>query len=232
VKNPQRNIPIALIGGTVLIILLYVFINIAYFYVLDPTQIASVSKDSSVAREVSIRFLGTGAIVLMTAGLMASSIGTLHTSILTGARVPYAMARDGLMFQSLGRLSEGTRVPIGALIVQGIWACILAMSGSFDTLTDYVIFGSWIFYALATASVFVFRRKYPNAERPYKAFGYPVVPILFLLVAGWLLINTIWTNPFQAFAGIFLIVLGLPVYYYLTRRSTGNGQQSTETDNS
>ncbi|MEO6587848.1 MAG: amino acid permease, partial [Pyrinomonadaceae bacterium] len=109
VKNPQRNIPIALIGGTSLIILLYVFINIAYFYVLDPTQIASVSKDSSVARVVAVRFLGAGAVILMTAGLMGSSIGTLHTSILTGARVPYAMAQDGLMFQSLGKLSAGTR---------------------------------------------------------------------------------------------------------------------------
>ena len=217
VKNPQRNIPIALIGGTILIILLYVFINFAYFYVLDPTQIASVSKDSSVAREVAIRFLGAGAVVLMSAGLMASSLGTLHTSVLTGARVPYAMAQDGLMFKSLGKLSEGTRVPIGALIVQGVWACILAMSGSFDTLTDYVVFGSWIFYALVTTSVFVFRRKYPNAERPYKAFGYPIVPILFLLVAGWLLVNTIWTSPKQSFVGIFLIALGLPVYYYLTR---------------
>lgn len=148
---------------------------------------------------------------------MASSLGTLHTSVLTGARVPYAMAQDGLMFKSLGRLSEGTRVPIGALVVQGVWACILAMSGSFDTLTDYVVFGSWIFYALVTTSVFVFRRKYPNAERPYKAFGYPIVPIVFLLVAGWLLVNTIWTSPKQSFIGIFLIALGLPVYYYLTK---------------
>ncbi len=217
VKNPQRNIPLALIGGTILIILLYVFVNFAYFYVLDPTQIASVSANSSVAREVAIRFLGAGAVVLMSAGLMASSLGTLHTSVLTGARVPYAMAQDGLMFKSLGRLSEGTRVPIGALLVQGVWACILAMSGSFDTLTDYVVFGSWIFYALVTTSVFVFRRKYPNAERPYKAFGYPIVPIVFLLVAGWLLVNTIWTSPKQSFMGIFLIALGLPVYYYLTK---------------
>ncbi len=219
VKNPQRNIPLALIGGTILIILLYVFVNLAYFYVLDPTQVASVSKDSSVAREVAVRFLGAGALVLMTAGLMASSVGTLHTSILTGARVPFAMARDGVMFKSMGNLSEGTRVPVIALIVQGIWACVLCLSGSFDTLTDYVIFGSWIFYALVTSSIFVFRRRYPDLERPYKAFGYPVVPILFLLVAGWLLINTIWTSPTQSFAGIFLILLGLPVYYYLTRNS-------------
>ncbi len=226
VKNPQRNIPLALIGGTILIILLYVFVNIAYFYVLDPTQVASVSKDSSVAREVAVRFLGAGALVLMTAGLMASSVGTLHTSILTGARVPFAMARDGVMFKSMGKLSEATRVPVIALVVQGIWACVLCLSGSFDTLTDYVIFGSWIFYALVTSSIFVFRRKYPDLERPYKAFGYPIVPILFLLVAGWLLINTIWTSPTQSFAGIFLILLGLPVYYYLTKKTDTGIQNS------
>ncbi|MCY7346261.1 MAG: amino acid permease [Pyrinomonadaceae bacterium] len=224
VKNPEKNIPIALIGGTIVIILLYIFVHFAYFYVLDPTAIASVSKDSSVAKTVVSRFFGGDvktfavgfAVALFTVGLMLSSIGTLHTSILTGARVPYAMAQDGLMFQSLGKLSA-TRVPVGALIVQGVWACILALSGSFDTITDYVIFGSWIFYALVTTSVFVFRRKYPDANRPYKAFGYPVIPILFLLVAGWLLTNTIITSPQQSFAGIFLIALGLPVYYYLTR---------------
>jgi APA family basic amino acid/polyamine antiporter len=227
IKNPGRNIPIALIGGTVAIILLYVFAHLAYFFVLDPTAIANVSKDSSVAKEVVSRFFGgagtfaTGlAVALFTVGLMLSSIGTLHTSILTGARVPYAMAKDGLMFESIGRLSESTRVPVYALIFQGIWACLLALSGSFDTLTDYVVFGSWIFYALATSSVFVFRRKFPDAIRPYRAFGYPIVPILFLIVAGWLLINTLITTPTQAFAGIFLILIGLPVYYYLTNRKT------------
>ncbi len=228
VQKPERNIPIALIGGTALIILLYVFVQIAYFYVLDPTAIASVPKDSSVAKEVVSRFFGGDvqsiavgfAVALFTVGLMLSSIGTLHTSILTGARVPYAMAQDGLMFEAMGRLSEGTRVPVIALVVQGIWACLLALSGSFDTLTDYVIFGSWIFYALATSTVFVFRRKYPDAIRPYRAFGYPVVPILFLLVAGWLLITTMISSPTQSFAGIILIALGLPVYYYLTKRGS------------
>ena len=225
VKDPHRNIPIALIGGTAFIMIVYILIHIAYFYVLDPTTIASVSKDSSVAKVVVERFFSgdiktfaTGfAVALFTVGLMISSIGTLHTSILTGARVPYAMAHDGVMFSAMGKLSEATRVPITALLVQGVWACILALSGSFDTLTDYVIFGSWIFYALVTSSVFVFRRKMPDAERPYKTFGYPVVPILFLLVAGWLILNTLWTNPKQSFFGIFLILIGLPVYYYLTR---------------
>ncbi len=227
VENPSRNIPLALIGGTILIIFLYVFVNFAYFYVLTPTEIASVSKDSSVAREVAVKFFGAGALVLMTSGLMLSSLGTLHTSILAGSRVPYAMAQDGVMFKSLGRLSA-TRVPVLALIAQGAWACLLALSGSFDTLTDYVIFGSWIFYALATASVFVFRKKYPDLERPYRAFGYPIVPVLFLLVATWLLINTMMTSPTQSFVGIFLILAGLPVYYYLTGRNSGKMEGKTE----
>ncbi len=239
IKEPGKNIPLALIGGTILIIFLYVFAHFAYFYVLDPTAIASVSKDSSVAKEVVSRFFGGDiksfgvgiAVSLFTVGLMLSSIGTLHTSILTGARVPYAMAKDGLMFESMGRLSEGTRVPVFALIFQGIWAALLALSGSFDTLTDYVIFGSWIFYALVTSSVFVFRKKFPNAERPYKAFGYPVVPILFLLVSGWLLITTMYNTPTQSFAGIFLILLGLPVYYYLTNRNKGKKEEINENVN-
>ncbi len=217
VKNPQRNIPLALIGGTILIIILYVFVHFAYFYVLSPTEIASVSGSSSVAKEVAIRFLGAGALVLMTAGLMASSIGTLHTSVLTGARVPYAMAKDGVMFDSFKKLNKA-HVPVTALVVQGIWASILAFSGSFDTLTDYVIFGSWIFYTLVTTSVFVFRIKYPELERPYKAFGYPVIPVLFIIAATGLLLNTLWTSPGKSFIGIFLILAGLPVYYYLTTR--------------
>jgi APA family basic amino acid/polyamine antiporter len=224
VKDPKRNIPLAIIGSTILVIVLYVLAHISYYYVLDPTSIASVSKNSSVAKEIVSKFFGgdvlslaTGVCVaLFTFGLMLSSLGTLHTSILAGSRVPYAMAQDGLMFRTLGKLSI-TGVPVRALIVQGIWACILALSGSFDTLTDYVIFGSWIFYALVTSSIFLFRMKFPHLERPYRAFGYPIIPVVFLLVAGWLLVTTLISTPTQSFIGIFLIILGLPVYYYLTR---------------
>jgi APA family basic amino acid/polyamine antiporter len=230
IKNPQRNVPLALIGGTMLIIALYVFVNIAYFYVLTPTEIANVTKDSSVAIAVATKFLGSGVIGLMSAGLMASSIGTLHTSILTGARVPYAMSRDRLFFQNLARLSPRTHVPIGALVLQGVWASILALSGSFDTLTDYVIFASWIFYGLVTASVFLFRKRMPDAERPYRAWGYPVVPILFLLVTGALLINTLYATPKQAFVGLGLILLGLPVYFYWSKHNRVNYQDAPTLD--
>jgi APA family basic amino acid/polyamine antiporter len=219
VKNPQRNIPRALIGGMLVIITLYVFINIAYFYVLDPTRIASIQETSSVAREVALSFLGPVAVSLIAMALFASSVGTLHTSVLTGARVPYAMARDRLFFQNLARLSKRTHVPIGALVVQGTWASILALSGSFDTLTNYVIFGSWIFYGLTTSAVFVFRRKMPDAERPYRAWGYPVVPILFLIVTAGLLVNTLWATPVEALIGLALIALGFPVYWYWARHN-------------
>jgi basic amino acid/polyamine antiporter, APA family len=230
VKDPQRNIPRALIGGMLVIITAYVFVNIAYFYALTPTEVASVSAKSSVAREVAVRFFPAVAVTLIAAGLLFSSIGSLHTSILTGARVPYAMARDRLFFQNLARLSPKTHVPVGALILQGIWACLLALSGSFDTLTDYVIFGSWIFYGLTTASVFIFRRRMPDAERPYRAWGYPVVPILFLLVTGFLLVNTLLTTPTQALTGLGLILLGLPVYWYWARHNRIVNQSSEITD--
>jgi APA family basic amino acid/polyamine antiporter len=235
VKEPGRNIPLAIIGSTILIILLYVAVHIGYFYVLDPTAIASVPASSSVAKVVVSGFFGgigtfgAGiAVAFFTVGLMLSSLGTLHTSILSGSRVPYAMATDGLMVKQLGILSV-TGVPIRSLVFQGLVAAILALSGSFDTLTDYVVFGSWIFYALVTSSIFIFRRKYPDAERPYRAWGYPVVPVVFLLVAGWLLINTLVTSPRQSFIGIGLIILGLPVYYYLTNKA-GNINSEQEND--
>ncbi len=219
VENPQRNLPLALIGGMIVVCLLYVFVNIAYFYVLTPAEITDVPAASSVATEVARKFLGPLAVSLIAAALLSSTFGTLHTSILTGARVPYAMARDRLFFQNLARLSPRTHVPVGALIVQGVWAGVLALSGSFDTLTDYVIFAEWIVYGMVTASVFIFRRRMPDAERPYRAWGYPVVPIIFLLVTAWLLINTLLTTPLQAFAGLALIAIGLPVYLYWSRRN-------------
>ncbi|HEX8501158.1 MAG TPA: amino acid permease [Pyrinomonadaceae bacterium] len=225
IRNPQRNVPVALIGGTILIMLLYVFINAAYFYALPPTAVASVSANSSVAAEVTNSFMApfsayAKALVagLVAAALMASSVGTLHTSVLTGARVPYAMARDGLFFDRLSKVSEKTRVPARAVLAQGLWACALVLIlQRFDKLTDYVVFGSYIFYGLVTASIFVFRRRQPHAERPYKAWGYPVVPALFLLVTGFLLVNTFWAAPTEAVMGLLLIGLGFPVYYLFFR---------------
>jgi basic amino acid/polyamine antiporter, APA family len=219
VRDPATNLPRAFVRGTLVVSVLYVFANLAYFFVLTPIEIANVSPASSVATEVASRFLGPTAITLMAAALMMSSFGSLHTSVLATARIAYAMARDRLFFPWLGRISSRTRVPVAALVAQGVWACVLALSGSFDTLTDYAVFAFAIFYGLSAASVFVLRRTRPAATRPYRTWGYPVVPAVFLLGIVWLVVNTAVTAPVQSAIGIGLMLLGLPVYGYFARRA-------------
>jgi APA family basic amino acid/polyamine antiporter len=224
VEDPKRNIPLAIIGSMLLIIVVYIIAQIAYFYVLDPTTVASVSSSSSVAKVVVSMFFGgnaasiaTGAAVsFFTVGLMLSSLGTLHTSLLSSARIPYRMSREGLLFRVFGRLSI-SHVPVTSVLMVGAIALVLALVGSFDTLTDYAVFAMWIFYALITGSIFIYRRKFPHLDRPYRAWGYPVVPVIFLLVAAWLLYRTIVDSPKQSVTGLVLIALGLPVYWYFNK---------------
>ena len=219
VKNPGRNLPLALIGGGFVVMGLYLFVNLSYFHVLTPTAIASVPASSSVAAEVVRRLLGSVAVTLMAAAMMTSSFGALHASILATARIPYALAKDGLIVKSLAHVSPRTRVPIRALVVQMFWACVVALSGEYDTLTDYAIFALTLFYALVAGSIFIFRRREPDTERPYRTWGYPVVPILFLLVSTGLIIQTILNTPRQSAIGLGLILIGVPVYWILDSRS-------------
>jgi APA family basic amino acid/polyamine antiporter len=219
VRDPRRTLPRAFFWGTLIVGVMYVFANVAYYFVLTPAEIASVSPASSVATEVASRFLGPTAITLMAAALMVSSFGSLHTSVLSTARIAYAMSKDKLFFTRLARVSVRSHVPVQALIAQGIWAGVLALSGSFDTLTDYAVFAFAIFYGLTAASVFVLRRTRPDADRPYRTWGYPIVPAVFLLGIGWLVVNTAATAPVQSCIGIGLMLLGLPVYSYFARRA-------------
>lgn len=217
VKNPGRNLPLALIGGGLIVMGLYLFVNINYYHVLTPTEVAGVPASSSVAAEVVKRLLGAGAVTLMAAAMMTSSFGALHASVLATARIPYALAKDGLIVESLAQVSPRTHVPVRALIVQMFWACVVALSGSYDTITDYAIFALTLFYILVAASIFIFRKRMPDAERPYRTWGYPVVPVIFLLVSTWLIFQTIINTPRQSAIGVFLILLGLPIYYVLNR---------------
>jgi APA family basic amino acid/polyamine antiporter len=221
VRAPQRTLPFALIGGTAIVLALYLLANLSYLYVLSPVDIGNVSTASSVATEVVRRFLGPAAVGAVAAAMMISTLGTLHTGTMAGARISYAMASDGLFFQPLAKVSARTRVPVNALLVQCGWSSVLALSGSFDTLTDYVIFAAWIFYALNAASVFILRRRLPHAERPYRTIGYPIVPLIFIAAAGWLIANTVIATPRQALTGLGIILIGLPIYAYWTRK-TGN----------
>ncbi|HEX5836014.1 MAG TPA: amino acid permease [Pyrinomonadaceae bacterium] len=220
VKNPGRNLPLALIGGGLLVMTLYLFVNLNYYHVLTPTQIADVPGSSSVAAEVVRRLLGAGAVTLMAAAMMTSSFGALHASLLATARVPYALAKDGLAPRALSHVSPRTHVPVRALLMQGTLGClvVLAFSAAFDTITDYAIFALTLFYVLVTGSVFIFRRRLPDAERPYRTWGYPIVPMIFMVVSGWLIIQTVHDSPRKSAIGLFLILLGLPVYYLLARR--------------
>jgi basic amino acid/polyamine antiporter, APA family len=223
VKHPDRNLPLALIASMLIIIVLYVLVNAGYFYVMTPTEVANVDANaSSVAAEAIRKLLGPLAVSLMAAVMMLSSWGSLQSSILGTARIPYAMARDGVFFQSLARVSTNTRIPVISLVAQGIWAAILTLSGSFDQLTDLAIFAFWLFYGLVAAAVFVFRWREPHAVRPYKTWGYPVVPGLFVLTTIYLIVITVKNYPERSIAGLAIIAAGLPVYYYFTRKNKGN----------
>jgi basic amino acid/polyamine antiporter, APA family len=219
IRNPQRNLPRAFVGGMLVVGSLYLFVNVAYYYAMSPVEIASVPTSSSVATEVLKRFLGPIAVSMTAVALMISSFGSLHASVLANSRVPYAMALDGLFFRGLARLSPRSNVPVRAIIAQAAWGSMLALSGSYDALTDSVVFASWLFYGLSTGSLFIFRRTMPDAPRPYRALGYPVVPVIFLTVTAALLINTFVAAPREALRGVAVLIAGLPLYWYWSRKN-------------
>jgi APA family basic amino acid/polyamine antiporter len=220
IKDPSRNLPRAFFGGMLVVGALYLVVNLAYFYVLTPTEIANVSLGSTVATAVMQRFAGPAAVTFVAVALMLSSFGSLHASVLANSRIPYAMAREGLFFRGLAQLSPRSRVPVRATLAQAAWASVLAVSGSYDTLTDSVMFAAWLFYGLAAGSLFVFRRTLADAPRPYRAFGYPLVPALFIAVTIWLIVNTFFARPGLALVGIAVMLAGLPFYWWWARALT------------
>jgi len=220
IEQPGRNVPRALIFGSLIILAIYLLTNLAYFHALPVNEIAAANIGSPVATRAVATFLGSNGATFVTIAIMFSIIGALNGTILTNSRVPYAMAKDGLFPEKIAALSEATRVPVRSIVIQAIWASALALLGTFDQLTNYAVFAAWIFYVLTTSAVFVLRRKMPDATRPYKTLGYPATPIIFILVGLWLLVNTLQTNPLEAAVGLFLIALGLPVYFYFRSKST------------
>jgi APA family basic amino acid/polyamine antiporter len=218
VKDPARTLPRTMLGGTLLVVVLYMLINAAYFYVLTPLEIANLPESTSVANATVLRFAGSTAAAIMSVGLVISAYGTLHTTLLVGSRVPFALARKGLLPASLGLVSARS-VPAVAVLSIGAWGLVLTATGTFDILTDIYVFVLWIFYAMTGSAVFVLRRRMPDAERPYRTWGYPVIPVLFLVVALFLLVNTFIATPGRAVSGFLLVIAGLPVYAFYSRRA-------------
>lgn len=219
VRNPERNIPRALIGGMLAVMAIYCLANLAYFYALSFAEVATANSTSHphalpVATKAAQTFLGSFGGRLISIAFILSALGALNGLILSSARVPFAMARDGLFFSRFSAVSSASRVPVWSIIIQALWSSVLAISGSYDQLTDYVIFASWIFYGMTTSAVFVLRRKTPDKSRPYKTLGYPVIPFVFVLAALWLVINTLVARPVESATGLALISLGLPVFLY------------------
>ena len=217
VKNPEKNIPRALIFGTGGVMAVYLFVNAAYFYILP---IEAVQKSDRVAQNMAQAFLGDWGATLITLGALISTFATLNAAILSGARIPFAMARDRLFFRFTAAVHPQHRTPSKALILQGALACLIALLfPTFEGSFTYTIFGLWIFYGITTASVFVLRRKEPNLERPYRTLGYPWVPGIFVVVAAIFTVNTLLTQPKEAGLGLLFIAAGLPFYWLWKRRA-------------
>jgi APA family basic amino acid/polyamine antiporter len=222
IQNPKKNIPLSFGIGLLIILVIYGLTNVAYFYALPFSEIlnsnSSLFPDAlPVATKAALSFLGTSGLTILSAAFVFSALGAMNGSIMTGARVPYAMAIDGLFFKKLGNVNSKTLVPVASVLTQACVSIMLAMSGSFDQLTDYVVFSSWIFYAMAAGVVFKMRRTRPDIQRDYKTFGYPVLPAIFIVLGVLLLINTVYTNTQSSLIGLGFILAGIPVFYFFKK---------------
>jgi len=215
IENPGRNIPLSLILGVVLVGAIYIAMSAACFYVLP---FAKALESQHIASDMIARATGAGAATWMTIVMMICALGSLNSSILTNARVDYAAARDGLFFRVARGVHPRFRTPANALIFQGILASIMALTGTFSQLFSLYIFLMWIFYAVQTAGVIVLRKKEPDMARPYRTWGYPVVPIFFILGAAAVTVNLLVQSPFRSTIGIGVMLIGLPLYAYWRKR--------------
>jgi APA family basic amino acid/polyamine antiporter len=223
VREPQRNLPRAIVGGALLVLALYLTVNTAYLYALPFWQVASANSTAypdapSVAARAVQTFLGGRAAPIAALIFLISTIGSLNGVILSAARVPYAAARDGLFFASFGRLNPRSRVPVFSLVLLAVWGAMLALSGTFDQLTNMAVMSYALFWIPVSLAVIVLRRKLPDAPRPFRVPGYPVVPLLFAVVMVWIVVSALITATRESVATLILILLGLPLYPLFRRR--------------
>ena len=227
VKNAHKVIPVGIAIGLGIIISIYLLINLTYLSLLPIESFESIhaAGNKIAAVEVVRSFWGYNGALFISLLIFVTTLGCTHAQILTCARPYYAMAKEGLFFKKIGELNK-SKVPQNALLIQGIWAALLVMSGSFDQLTDMSIFAIFIFYGANGLGVFILRRKMPNAVRPYKAWGYPVVPAIYVIFCALFLVNTICTRPREAAIGVVLMLTGIPVYYWLQKKYVQTDEQN------
>jgi APA family basic amino acid/polyamine antiporter len=221
VDHPQRNLPLSLFLGTSIVLVLYFLANMAYIYVLPMDKIQTAENDR-VGTLLFETILGDKGKYFMAAMIMVSTFGCLNGIIFTAGRVYYAMARDGYFFPSAARLNKN-HVPANSLAIQCVWACLLCFSGTYGDLLNYIMFAVMLFYVLTIAGLFVLRRKRPDMERPYKAFGYPFLPALYIALAALVAVDMLVYQTAASLYGLGIILLGVPVYAFLqNKKKSGN----------
>ena len=225
VRNPRRNLPLSLALGVAVVSALYIAANLAYLNVLTLHQIQTAAEDR-VATAAAFKMFGPVAVQLMAAAIMISTFGCNNGLILAGARVYYAMAKNGLFFRSAGQLHPKYHTPAHSLLMQCVWTCILCISGSYGQLLDYIIFAVLVFYILTIAGLFVLRVKRPDEPRPYRAIGYPVLPAMYILMAVFIDVVLLRYKPQYTWPGLIIVLVGIPVYFLWSKR---NPQESTQT---
>jgi len=219
IRNPQRNMPLGLLAGTAVVIVLYLSTNLAYLYVFPADQVARSSRIAADVMNVAIGPVGASLI----AGVILCSItGAANGNVLTAPRVFFAMSRDGLFFKRFADLHPRLLTPHVSILATGAWAGVLSVTGTFEQLATYVVFGQWIFFGLTVGAVMILRATRPDLPRPYRTWGYPVTPVIFILAALYISVSTLVTQPVNAAAGLAVILAGLPGYLYWQRhRVTG-----------
>jgi len=214
IKKPGKNLPLALFLGTLGVTSLYVLLNYIYLYALPVSEMKGIVR---IAERATSSLFGTSTGILVSAVVVVSTFGSLNGSILTGPRVYYAMAKDRLFFKRVSKVHPKFHTPGFAILIQAVWASFLTIMGSFEQIFTFAMFMAIVFWVAAAASVFTLRKKHPNMKRPYKTWGYPIVPILFIFFSIGILINTLIEKPVESFAGIILTLIGIPIYYYWKR---------------
>jgi APA family basic amino acid/polyamine antiporter len=229
VKNPKRNLPLSLVLGTGFVLTVYFLVSVGYLLVLPMHGEAAGATvlgrgiqhatEDRVATAVLEQIFHSSGAYLMAGAILISTFGCANGMSLAGARVYYAMSQDGLFFKSVGKLHPRYKTPAAGLLVQAVWAVMLCVSGSYSQLLDYIIFAVLVFYILTIAGLFVLRFKQPDAPRPYKAWGYPLLPALYIGMAGWICIVLLRYKPQYTWPGLVLVLLGIPVYFWWSRQA-------------
>jgi len=210
VKNPERNLPRSLAIGMCMVTALYVSANVAYMHVMTVPEIAATER---VGAAVAERTMGPAGGTVLAAVVLLSIVGAVNGCILTGARVPFAQARDGYFFSRFGRVHPRFATPAFAIVIQAVWSGVVILTGSYETLAAYTIVSAWIFYTLSVAAGCVLRRKKPDAPRPYRMWGYPVTLWLFVIVSIWFLIDALINQPKTSLIALGIAAAGIPFYF-------------------